>query len=50
MERTAPTGENAAQIDYWNGPAGEKWARLADEQELMLGHLGLATKCVLYLS
>ena len=42
MERMRPKSDNAAQIEYWNGPAGEKWARLVDEQELMLGHLGLA--------
>ena len=42
MERMKPAGDNAPQIEYWNGPAGEKWARLGDDQELMLGHLGSA--------
>lgn len=31
---------NSQQREYWNGPAGEKWAILADNQDKMLGHLG----------
>lgn len=42
MKRTRSVGDNASQIEYWNGPVGEKWARLVDDQELMLGHLGSA--------
>ncbi len=40
MERFKPIGVNAPQIEYWNGPAGDKWARLADSQDIMLGALG----------
>ena len=42
MTRLAAEGANAPQIDYWNGPAGDRWARLADTQDLMIGELGLA--------
>ncbi|MFN7057069.1 class I SAM-dependent methyltransferase [Hyphomonas sp.] len=28
--------DNSAQIDYWNGPAGEKWVRDADRLDRML--------------
>lgn len=28
--------DNTAQIDYWNGPAGEKWVREADRLDRML--------------
>jgi SAM-dependent methyltransferase len=40
MHRLEATGVNAPQIEYWNGPAGDKWARLADAQDHMLGALG----------
>jgi len=42
MERMAPAGVNAAQIEYWNGPAGDRWARSADTQDVMIGGLGMA--------
>jgi SAM-dependent methyltransferase len=42
MDRLEPVGVNAPQIDYWNGPAGDRWARLADSQDVMLEALGLA--------
>ena len=42
MSRLEAVGVNAPQIEYWNGPAGEKWARLADTQDRMLGVLGFA--------
>lgn len=42
MNRLEATGVNASQIEYWNGPAGDKWARLADAQDRMLGGLGSA--------
>jgi SAM-dependent methyltransferase len=35
-------GVNAPQIEYWNGPAGDKWARLADSQDVMFRALGSA--------
>jgi SAM-dependent methyltransferase len=35
-------GANAPQIEYWNGPAGDRWAELADSQDILLGALGLA--------
>lgn len=28
--------DNSAQIDYWNGPAGQKWVRDADRMDVML--------------
>lgn len=28
--------DNTAQIDYWNGPAGQKWVRDADRLDVML--------------
>lgn len=42
MDRLRPTGANAPQIEYWNGPAGERWAQLADTQDRMLEELGVA--------
>ena len=30
------------QSEYWNGPAGEKWASLASNQDSLLGRLGEA--------
>ena len=42
MERLASTGVNAPQIAYWNGPAGDKWARLDDIQDEILEAVGLA--------
>lgn len=42
MKRLEPVGVNAPQIEYWNGPAGDRWARLADSQDVMLEVLGLA--------
>ena len=40
MTRLAAEGVNAPQIEYWNGPAGDIWARLADTQDLMIGGMG----------
>lgn len=42
MNRLEAIGVNAPQIEYWNGPAGDKWAGLADAQDRMLGGLGSA--------
>jgi SAM-dependent methyltransferase len=42
MERLEPTGVNAPQITFWNGPAGDKWARLDDIQDEILEAVGLA--------
>jgi len=35
----APTGheENADQITYWNGPAGQRWADRQQAQDILLG-------------
>ncbi len=41
MPRLEATGFNAPQIEYWNGTAGERWARLAESQDRMLGGLGI---------
>jgi SAM-dependent methyltransferase len=35
---------NAQQIEYWNGPAGERWARAQDRIDR---HLGLITEALL---
>jgi len=32
-------GTNADQIQFWNGQAGEKWARLQDRTDLMLNNI-----------
>ena len=32
MGRLEAVGVNAPQIEYWNGPAGDRWASLADSQ------------------
>ena len=42
MERLQTVGDNAPQIEYWNGPAGEKWAKGAASQDAMLEPLGMA--------
>ena len=42
MGRLEAVGVNAPQIEYWNGPAGDRWAKLADSQDVMLEALGLA--------
>lgn len=31
--------ENAQQIEYWNGPAGERWARLQEQIDLHLADI-----------
>lgn len=41
LERLEAIGVNAPQIEYWNGAAGEKWARQADSQDVMLEPLGM---------
>jgi SAM-dependent methyltransferase len=35
---------NAAQIEYWNGPAGERWAKAQDRID---HHLGLITEALM---
>ncbi len=42
MGRLEAVGVSASQIEYWNGPAGDKWANLADSQDIMLEFLGSA--------
>ncbi len=42
MSHLEATGANAPQIEYWNGPAGDRWAKLADSQDIMLEALGSA--------
>lgn len=37
-------GRNAQQIEYWNGPAGERWARAQDRID---HHLGLITEALM---
>ena len=40
MTPLAATGPNAKQIEYWNGPVGERWATLAKGQEPRLSAFG----------
>jgi len=42
MQRLVADGANAAQIEYWNGPAADRWVKDADTQDVMLGELGAA--------
>jgi SAM-dependent methyltransferase len=42
MEQLEACGENAEQIEYWNGQAGENWTRRNDEMDAMLRPLGAA--------
>ena len=42
MQRLTAEGANAAQIEYWNGPAGDSWAKSAKTQDIMIGDMGLA--------
>lgn len=45
----AALGDNADQIDYWNGEAGDKWVRHQESQDRMLapfGALSLAAAAV----
>jgi len=48
-DNTAAVGNNADQIDYWNGEAGDKWTRHQKSQDRMLapfGALSLAAAAV----
>lgn len=36
MTLPATDDRNAAQIAYWNGPAGERWVRRQEEQDVLL--------------
>ncbi len=42
MDRLEAVGVNAPQIEFWNGPAGDRWAKLADSQDIMQQALGSA--------
>lgn len=42
MDPLEAVGVNAAQIEFWNGPVGDKWAKFADVQDRMLESLGTA--------
>ena len=39
-DNTAAVGDNADQIEYWNGEAGDKWVRHQESQDRMLAPLG----------
>jgi SAM-dependent methyltransferase len=41
-EALAVSGPNADQIEFWNGPAGEKWVVFQDRLDATVGPLGLA--------
>ncbi len=41
-EAMQPSGPNAEQIEYWNGPAGGKWVHFQERQDETLRPLGLA--------
>jgi len=40
MNGIEAAGPNAKQIEYWNGPVGERWLELADGQEPRLSPFG----------
>jgi len=40
MSQLEAQGENAEQIEYWNGQAGENWTDRNDEMDTMLRPLG----------
>ncbi|MBE9540501.1 MAG: class I SAM-dependent methyltransferase, partial [Proteobacteria bacterium] len=40
MNQLEAQGENAEQIKYWNGQAGENWTERNDEMDAMLRPLG----------
>jgi SAM-dependent methyltransferase len=40
MSQLEPTGDNADQIEFWNGEAGAKWSDRNDEMDTMLRPLG----------
>ena len=40
MSKLQAQGENAEQIEYWNGQAGENWTERNDEMDTMLRPLG----------
>ncbi|MFI5014260.1 MAG: class I SAM-dependent methyltransferase [Hyphomicrobiales bacterium] len=40
MVALATTGPNAAQIEHWNGPAGETWVKLQERLDGQLAPLG----------
>ena len=42
MSQLKAQGENAEQIEYWNGQAGENWTDRNDEMDAMLRPLGAA--------
>ena len=42
MARLAAEGPNEGQIEFWNGPAGERWVDFMESQDRMLGPLGEA--------
>lgn len=39
-DNAAAVGDNADQIEYWNGEAGDKWVRHQESQDRMLAPLG----------
>lgn len=41
-EAIQPSGPNAEQIEYWNGPAGGKWVHFQERQDESLRPLGFA--------
>jgi hypothetical protein len=34
---------NAQQVEYWNGPTGERWAALQEKIDLHLGEITRGT-------
>lgn len=47
MSQTVETSANAAQIEYWNGTAGETWAKFQERLDRQIEPLGLAAMDVL---
>jgi SAM-dependent methyltransferase len=42
MARLEASGPNAGQIEFWNGPTGDRWVDFQESQDRMLGPLGEA--------
>jgi hypothetical protein len=47
LSQVPETSSNAAQIEYWNGAAGEAWAQFQESLDRQVEPLGLAAMAVL---
>jgi cyclopropane fatty-acyl-phospholipid synthase-like methyltransferase len=47
LSQVPETSSNTAQIEYWNGAAGEAWAQFQESLDRQVEPLGLAAMAVL---